>query len=65
MTVPELPTSLTTDEPMGKDGERSQRPSTDEIAMMAYRRYEMRGRRDGHDVEDWLAAEQELTQPYR
>ncbi len=35
-------------------------PSQDDIARLAYRRSEMRGRRDGHDVEDWLAAEEEL-----
>lgn len=31
-----------------------------EIAMEAYARYEQRGREDGHDVEDWLAAEESL-----
>jgi Protein of unknown function (DUF2934) len=40
-------------------------PSRDEIARLAYRLYETRGRRDGQDVDDWLAAEQELTRHYR
>ena len=28
-----------------------------EIARLAYEFYEQRGRQDGHDVEDWVAAE--------
>lgn len=32
------------------------------IAMRAYERYAARGYQDGHDVEDWLSAERELTQ---
>jgi hypothetical protein len=39
-------------------------PTREEIAGLAYRFYEMHGRRDGHDVEDWLAAEGELTRHY-
>lgn len=34
----------------------------DLIAMRAYERYAARGYQDGHDVEDWLSAERELTQ---
>jgi hypothetical protein len=33
-----------------------------EIASEAYARYVARGREDGHDVEDWLAAERSLRQ---
>ena len=40
-------------------------PSWDEIARLAYRFYETRGRRDGQDLDDWLAAERELTHHYR
>ena len=40
-------------------------PSRDEIARLAYHLYETRGRHDGQDVDDWLAAEQELTRHYR
>ena len=41
------------------------RPSQDEIARLAYHFYETRGRRDGHDVDDWLSAERELAHHYR
>jgi hypothetical protein len=30
------------------------------IAALAYELYEQRGRWDGHDVEDWLVAEQRV-----
>ena len=40
-------------------------PSRDEIARLAYYFYERRGQQDGQDVDDWLAAEQELTHHYR
>ena len=40
-------------------------PSHGEIARLAYHFYETRGRRDGQDIDDWLAAEQELTRHYR
>jgi hypothetical protein len=40
-------------------------PSRDEIARLAYHFHETRGRRDGHDVDDWLSAERELTRHYR
>jgi hypothetical protein len=39
-------------------------PSHDEIAELAFRLYEARDRRDGHDVEDWLSAEQVLVEYY-
>ena len=41
------------------------RPSREEIARLAYHFYETRGREAGHDVTDWLAAEQELTRHHR
>ena len=40
-------------------------PFAGEIARLAYHFYEMRGRRDGHDVDDWLSAERELAHHYR
>ena len=40
-------------------------PSRDEIARLAYQFYESRGGQDGQDVDDWLAAEQELTRRSR
>ncbi|RPH64665.1 MAG: DUF2934 domain-containing protein [Acidobacteria bacterium] len=35
------------------------------MARLAYHFYERRGRRDGHDVDDWLSAERELAHHYR
>ena len=48
---------LPDDDPHG-----TERISPVEIAREAYARYEARGREDGHDVEDWLAAEKQLRQ---
>jgi Protein of unknown function (DUF2934) len=39
-------------------------PTRDEIAQLAFSFYESRERRDGHHVEDWLRAEQELVRHY-
>lgn len=38
-----------------------ERPSRDEIARLAFTFYEAGGRQHGHDVDDWLSAERELT----
>jgi len=32
------------------------------VRLRAYELYEERGREDGHDVEDWLQAESEMTE---
>jgi hypothetical protein len=37
------------------------RPTQEEIACRAYEIYLARGQEDGHDVEDWVQAEQELS----
>lgn len=37
-------------------------PPTEQIEKRAYARYLERGSEDGHAVEDWLAAERELTE---
>ena len=37
-------------------------PSNEQIQARAYELYLERGGEDGHDVDDWLAAEKELTQ---
>lgn len=37
------------------------RPTQEQIARRAYEIYLARGRDDGHDVDDWLQAEQELS----
>jgi DUF2934 family protein len=34
----------------------------EKILQRAYELYEERGREDGHDIEDWLCAEEEITQ---
>lgn len=35
------------------------------VDRLAFHFYEARGRLEGHDVEDWLSAERELTHHYR
>lgn len=35
--------------------------SEEQIRQRAYELYEARGRGDGHDLEDWLEAEAEIT----
>ena len=33
----------------------------DQIRLRAYELYEARGREDGHDLEDWFRAKEEIT----
>lgn len=33
----------------------------DQIRLRAYELYDARGRQDGHEEEDWLSAEEEIT----
>jgi hypothetical protein len=44
--------------------ESARTPSADqnEIARRAFRLYEVRGRVPGHDLDDWLAAEEALRE---
>jgi hypothetical protein len=49
---------------MGTNTGRRLSATHDEIAELAFSLYESRGRQDGHDVEDWLRAEQELVRHY-
>jgi hypothetical protein len=65
MTLSQIAAALTGAGLMSKDTGGHARPSPDEIARLAYSYFERRGRRDGHDVDDWLSAEQELTRHYR
>lgn len=37
------------------------RPARDAVARLAYHLYELRGRQDGHDMDDWLRAEAQLA----
>jgi DUF2934 family protein len=53
---------------MAKDPTKKQRANVvteqnleEEIRHRAYALFEERGREDGHDVDDWLRAEAELT----
>ena len=62
MTISDIAVTLTGERMMAKITSGHERPSRDEIARLAYHFYETRGRRDGHDVDDWLSAERELTQ---
>ncbi len=39
---------------------RSVQYSEEDIRRRAYELYEARGRGDGHDLDDWLRAEQEI-----
>ena len=36
-----------------------------DIRVRAYELFERRGREDGHDLDDWLQAESEITMPAR
>ena len=65
MTISDIAANLTGERMMTKYTGGPERPSRNEIARLAYHFYETRGRRDGQDVDDWLAAEQELTYHYR
>ena len=65
MTTSDIAAILTGERMLTKYTGSLEPPSRDEIARLAYHFYETRGRRDGQDVNDWLAAEQELTRHYR
>jgi hypothetical protein len=49
---------------LGKYTGRRTSPTHEEIAQLAFSFYESRGRQDGHQIEDWLRAEQELVHHY-
>jgi len=40
----------------------SRLPAEEQIRIRAYELYEARGREDGHELEDWLEAESELSE---
>ena len=61
MTMADIAATLTGERMMSKDTGGRESASCDEIARPAYYPYEARGRSDGHDVDDWLEAERELT----
>jgi len=37
------------------------KPLEEQVRTRAFELYEARGREDGHDIEDWLRAEAEIT----
>jgi Protein of unknown function (DUF2934) len=39
----------------------SYQPNSEEIRRRAYELFELRGKQAGHDLDDWLQAEAELT----
>ena len=41
--------------------ERQELKLESQISLRAYELYEARGREDGHEQEDWLRAEEEIT----
>jgi len=41
----------------------ARKPSREEVELRAYEIYIERGAQDGHDAEDWIAAEEELSSP--
>ncbi len=65
MMISDIAVTLTGERMMTKYTGGHERPSRNEIARLAYHFYEAPGRRDGHDVDDWLSAERELTHHYR
>lgn len=56
---------LTGERTMTKHTGGRTRPTRDEIAHLAYRFYELRGREAGRDLEDWVEAERQLIHHYR
>jgi DUF2934 family protein len=64
MTLSNIAAILTGERMLVKNTSDRERPSRAEIARLAYELYEERGRHDGQDVDDWLAAEHQLTRRY-
>ena len=60
MTLTDFTASLTGERSLAKYTGGRERPSRDEIARLAYQFYETRGRRHGHDVDDWLSPNRNL-----
>ena len=59
-----LASDITGEKKIGKYTGGRTSPAHDEIAQLALSLYEARGRQGGHEVEDWLRAEQELVRHY-
>ena len=65
MTLSDIVLNITGESAMGEYTGGRVLPTRDEIARLAYQYYEARGRREGGDVDDWLAAETHLIHHYR
>ena len=65
MTLSDIGATITGEGIVTDNLDSRRRPSRGEIARLAYQFYEVSGGRDGHDVDDWLSAERELTNHYR
>ena len=63
-TADQIIASITGEGFMETDTRGPARPTRAEIAELAYGMWEANGRQDGHDVEDWLRAEQQLMHHY-
>jgi DUF2934 family protein len=60
MIISDLALRLDGEQWMTRYTDAQERPTAAQIARLAYHFYDTRGRQDGHDVEDWLLAEEEL-----
>lgn len=54
------PTSIASKRKVGPTAEEAKSVTHEEIARLAHRFWNERGRQHGHDAEDWLRAEQTL-----
>ena len=57
--TPIMPTPLSTT----KQSTESSSALNEQILCRAYELYQQRGGEDGHDLDDWLQAQSEMTQP--
>jgi hypothetical protein len=65
MMFTDIAADLTGEQMVAKYTGDDEHPSRSEIAHLAYSFYVMRGRYEGHDLDDWLSAERELRHHYR
>ena len=61
MTLADLAAMITGEHMMTKSTGDPEYPSQSKIARLAYALYEMNGRQNGRDLDDWLSAERQLT----
>ena len=57
MRLSDLTASGTAEQDLTEYNADAESASRAEIARLAYQFFEMRGRQDGHDLDDWLSAE--------